>query len=581
MIRWIVRGAVLALLVVLAVPAVRHWREQTPTAPQPLRAFWVPADPLTVGAGTNFPFGGAIAPDGRQFAFPAAHAGAVRLWLQDLSTGQSRALPSTDGAVLPFWSPDGRRVGFFADGKMRAIDLSSGSVHDLADAPAPRGGTWNAAGEIAFAPGAGGGLMVRSTDGSVTSFTTIDEAQRETSHRWPAFLADGRHVAYLVRAAEASREGIWMAAIDQPASTRRVVGADAQAIVAGTTLLFASDEALMAQPLDPATGSPVGRATLVGLPVGRGPLDQLFATATPEVLVYSAPGTTLRELRWVERDGVEVARLGEPVEAWDLRVAPDNARVAVTELDAQLRTLDVWIQEGGQPVPRRLSPSTSADEGAVWSPDGTRVAWVSGGRRVTIRGAGAVLPEQVVATFDPPVRTWDWSRDGRWLVVGRSKADTREDLWLVPSSGTGEARAYTTAAFNQRDGVVSPDGRFMAYASDESGHFDLYVDTFPTPHARTRVTTAGGTEPRWRRDGRELYFRRGSEVHVVTFGDVASGARVESGIGRITSARLFDTGLDLRAYDVSADGRRFLLNLPGSSHAPRAASLVVNWLRTP
>ncbi len=415
--------------------------------------------------------------------------------------------------------------------------------------------------------------MIREADGAARPLTTIDAAAREVSHRWPAFLPDGRHVVYAVRAAEAGRSGTWVATIDASSPPQRLFSGDTQAIVAGTSLLYASDEALVAQALDPATWAPVGRAELVGLPAGRGPLDQLFASASADVLIYGAPGTPLRELRWVARDGTGASRLGEPVDAWDLRIAPDGARVAVTELDPQLRTLDVWIQDGQRAVPLRVSPSTNADEGVAWSPDGTRLAWVSAGRRVTIRGAGAVLPEQVVGTFDPPVRLWDWSRDGRWLIAGRTDASTNDDLWLVPQAG-GEAEAYTTASFNQRDAAVSPDGRWLAYASDESGHFDIYIDTFPRPGARIRVTTAGGSAPRWRADGGELYFRRGQELHAAAV--TSRGAALELR----ASVRLFDAGDDLRAYDVSPDGRRFLLNVPASSAAPRAATLVVNWSRT-
>jgi Tol biopolymer transport system component len=285
------------------------------------------------------------------------------------------------------------------------------------------------------------------------------------------------------------------------------------------------------------------------------------------VLIYGPPGTTLRELRWTARDGSVIGRMGEPLDAWDLRISPDGTRVAITELDPQSRTLDVWIRERSQPVPKRLSISTDADESGVWSPDGNRIAWVAARRRVSIRGAGAVLPEQVVATSDPPVHVWDWSRDARALLVGRTAADTRDDLWIVSLPDDDKQSPYAAAPFNQRHGVFAPDGRSIAYASDESGQFDIYVDTYPQPGSRIRVTTAGGTEPRWRGDGREIFFRRGSEIHAVAIGGSEVGA----------SERLFDAGASIRSYDVTADGKRFLLNLPASSSAPRAATLVVNW----
>jgi Tol biopolymer transport system component len=493
-------------------------------------------------------------------------AGVVTLWLQDLRTGETRALPGTDGAAAPFWAPDGSRIGFFAGGRVRAIDLAGGTAADLAEAPAARGAAWNAAGDLVFAPLAAGSLVRRAADGSISTFTTVDKAAGESAHTWPSFLPDGRHVIFLVAATDRSRAGIWIAALDDPASRRRLFASDAQAIVEGHTLLFVNDLALMMQRLDPATLQPDGRAGLAGVPAGRGPLGQIFATAASDVLIYGAPGTALRELRWVSRDGASLGRASEPVDAWDLRIAPDGRRVAVTEMDPQLRTLDVFIRHASQPVATRLSPSTDVDDSGVWSPDGLRIAWAAPRRHVMIRGAGAVLPEQTIASFDSPVQVWDWSRDGRALVIGRRHADTGDDLWIQPPTEGAAATPYVAAQFNQAYAVFSPDGRSIAYASDESGKFDIYVDTFPRPGARVRVTTAGGTEPRWSRDGRELYYRRGSELHAA----VIAGAEIRS------NDRLFDAGAPIRSYDVAPDGR-FLINLPASSHMTAAVTIVSNW----
>ncbi len=412
--------------------------------------------------------------------------------------------------------------------------------------------------------------MRRTADGGVTTLTTPDRETGETGHSWPAFLPDGQHVAYLATSSDRTRAGIWLTSLTDPSSRTRVASSDAQPLIAGHTLLVLNDAALMAQPLDPITWMPAGRTTLAGRPAGRGPLGQLFATAGADVLIYGQPGSRLRELRWVSREGATLGQAGEPAESWDLRIAPDGRRVAVTQLDPQLRTLDVWIRDGSQPVPTRLSLGTDIDESAVWSPDGLRVAWVGKRRHILIRGAGAVLPEQTAATFDePPLQLWDWSRDGGLLLAGRTDAQTRDDLWVLPQIEGGTPGAYLAGSFNQTYGAFSPDGRHVAYASDESGQFEIYVDTFPQPGTRIRVTTAGGTEPRWRRDGRELYFRRGGEVHVVRLSDRMAVASL---------AMLFDAGAPIRAFDVTPDGARFLVNLPASSAAPRSATMIVNWI---
>lgn len=574
MTRRILTAATALVAVLLAVPAIRHWREQPPpppSPPQPLKTAWIPPEGVEVGAGGDYPFGLALAADGRRLVYPAAKAGVVTLWLHDLRTGEARALPGSDGAAAPFWSPDGSRVGFFASGRLRAIDLAGGSVSDLADAPSPRGGAWNAAGDLLYTPAANGALVKRSADGAVTAFTTLDTLHGESSHSWPAFLPDGQHVVFLVTASDRSRGGIWIASIAEPASRRRLMAADTQAVVADHTLLFLNDLALMAQPIDPQTWELAGRAALAGLHAGRGPRGQIFATAAADVVIFGAPGTMLRELRWVARSGDTLGRASEPVDAWDVRIAPDGRRVAVTEIDPQLRTLDVFIRAGSQPVPTRLSLSTDVDESGVWSPDGLRIAWAGRRRSVMIRGAGAVLPEQTIATLEPPVQVWDWSRDGKTLLIGRTHPETRDDLWLQPPVEDAPAQPYVTAAFNQAYAVFSPDGRWVAYASDESGKFDIYVDSYPEPRSRVRVTTAGGTEPRWNRDGSELYFRRGSEIHAVAL--MPAGGALEVG----AMERLFDAGAAIRSYDATHDGLRFLVNVPASSAAQRSVTIITNW----
>jgi Tol biopolymer transport system component len=350
----------------------------------------------------------------------------------------------------------------------------------------------------------------------------------------------------------------------------RLVASNAQPLVAGNQLLFLNDQTLLAQPLDLDARRLVGRSQAAGFGVGHGPLGQTLATAASDLLIFGATGSARRELRWVTRTGETIGRASEPVDAWDVRIAPDGRRVATTEVDPQLRTLDVFIREGTQPVARRLSPSTDVDESGVWSPDGLRVAWASRRRQVMIRGAGAVLPEQAIATFDPPVLVWDWSRDGRQLLIGRSTAGTRDDLWILAPREGAEPQPYATAAFNQTFGAFSPDGRFIAYASDESGKFDIYADTVPRGVSRVRITTAGGTEPRWNRDGSELFFRRGSEIHAVKLNRQGSSLIVGA------MDRLFDAGAPVRSYDVSLDGR-FLLNLPADTKSRSPIMVVHHW----
>ena len=551
-----------ATAALLAVPAIHHWRErppEPPPPPQPLRSAWLPPEGITAGSGGDYPFGLSLARDGRSLVLPATQSGIVSLWLMDLRDGATRQLPGTEGATLPFWSSDGSKIGFFANGRVRMIDLASGQVSDLAEAGSGRGAAQNAAGDLVFASATG--LMKRSRDGAITPFTTLDG---DTAHSWPAFF-DDTHVIFQVTSARSERAGIWIASLADPKTRRRIIETDAQAIVADHVILYLRDRSLMAQQFDPATREPGPRPAVVGMNVGRGPLGQIFATAANDVLIYGAPGTALRQLKWLSRDGSTIGSPGEPVDAWDLRIAPDGRRIVVTEVDRQLRTLDVFIRTAGQPAPLRLSLSTDADDSGVWSPDGLRIAWAQR-RKVMMRGAGAVLAEQTIAAFDTPVQVWDWSRDGRSLLIGRKSNDTGDDLWIQPPTEGAAAQPYAVAPFNQAFAVFAPDGRAIAYASDESGQFDIYIDSYPKPGARARLTTTGGTEPRFSADGRELYFRRGSEIHAIGL----DGFEVRS------TARLFDAGAAIRAYDVSRDGQ-FLLNVPAENHAPAAATIVSHW----
>ena len=594
--RTIVTIAACVAAVAFAIPAIRHWRERprAPVAPaQPLRSTWNAPGDVVAGAGAEYSFGLSLAADGRQLVYPATKAGVVALWLHDLSSGATRALPGTDTAAMPFWAPDMTRIGFFAAGKIRSIDLASGTTSDLADSSGGRGAAWNGSGDLVFAPSPNGPLMRRDASGSIAAITTLEPG--ETSHTWPSFLPDGRHLMFLVTSSQPSRSGIWIASLDDPSARKRLIGADAQAIVPSTqnlktselqnlktselqnlktsepqnlTILFLNDLALMAQSLDARTFEPTGRAAVVGLQAGRGPLGQIFATASDDVLIYGASGTSLRELQWLKRDATPAGSASEPIDAWDLRIAPDGKRIVVSEIDRQLRTLDVFIRTGSQPAPVRLSLSTDVDESGVWSPDGLRIAWAGQRRKVMVRGAGAVLPEQTIATFDSPVQVWDWSRDGRSLLVGRRSSDTGEDLWIQPPVEGAAAQPYTTAPFDQVYGAFSPDGRSIAYASSESGQFDVYVDSFPKPGTRVRVTTAGGTEPRWSNDGRELFFRRGSAIHTVRFN---SAREIES------VAQLFDLKDAIRSFDVSRDGR-FIVNMPSSNNSRGMATIISNWM---
>jgi Tol biopolymer transport system component len=563
-------AAIVTLLTIVAGVAtaviVRSRRRASPIMPA-LRLSLEPPDELADN-GSLFQLGLALSPDGRRLVFAAANDGTTQLWMRDLSQGDVQPLVGTSGGVLPFWSPDGGAVAFFAATKLRVFRFDDGSVQDLADAPSPQGGTWHPNGDILFAPEADIALLRRQPSGTVTSFTTL--LANESSHRHPRLARDGLEVVFYVRSPESPRQGIWMARYDQPATRQRLVGSDAHGVVVDDALLYASDSALVAQRVDFDKGALVGRTVLLGTSVGRGPQNELFASAAADVLVFGTPSSGLRELRWFDRDGRVAGVLGEPMTAADVRLAPAANAVAVTRADPQMKTFDIWVYEGDRPLPRRLSSSVDSDDSPAWSRDGARLAWVSGRRSVTTRAARAELPEMPLHTFMNSVRVTDWSPDSQWIVVSESQPRSRSDILLLPSSGKGGARVYAQSPFNESQGVVSSDGRWLAYASDESGRFEIYVDAFPAPGRRARLTVGGGTAPRWSGTSRALYFSRGTEIHTVQL--TLDGATAEA----LSSTRLFDAGAEIRAYDVTPDANRFLLNLPAGEGVAKPMTVIVN-----
>jgi hypothetical protein len=572
----IIAGAAIATAGALAVPAWRHLHE-TPAPPPPaLRLALMSGNDLSMGAGPDHPFGLTLSPDGRRIVFPAARAGAAQLWVRDLTTDDIAALPGSENGVLPFFARDRRQLAFFADGRLKLLSFETGQVADLAEAPAPRGGAWDGAGNIIFAPRNDGGLMRRKAeDGGIEPFTALDANAGETSHRFPVVDDEGRHVIFFVRAQEAQRSGIWIAPIDRPEARARLIGSPAHGLVSGEWLIYGRDEALLAQRLttDDAGAMPAltGRPLLLGTPVGTSALNQLSASVAADAVVFGAPQPELRELRWIDRQDATASTLAAGVDAWDVRIAPRGGRVAVIERDPQLGTLDVQVYEGGRPLPRRISQAIGGDESPAWSRDGSRLAWVQAGRTITVRGALAELPEQNVRRFDVPLRLWDWAPDGQRFAIGFSRPATREDIFIVAANGTGEPAAYAQSAFNETHAAISPDGRWLAYASDESGQLEIYVDAFPEPGRRARVSVGGGAEPRWVASGHELLFRRGSEIHAVTisFGEAAPEATA--------TTRLADAGGEIRSFDVSPDGQRIVANVPAPDSKADPATVVINW----
>jgi Tol biopolymer transport system component len=523
----------------------------------------------------------AISPDGLRVVFGAGG----KLWLRSLATGIAGPLAATEGARFPFWGPDSRSIGFFSDGKLKIMEASGGPVQTICDAPNPRGGAWGKSGVIAFVPDISTGLSrVAASGGTASPLTTLTDRKKHTTHRWPYFLPDGKHVLYLAanHANPRSEEsGIYVVSLDGGAP-QRLMSSYSSAQYASGSLLSVRDTSLMATPFDPrriaVTGPAVRIADDVNLDTGvwRG----TFTVSETGVFAYliAQEGGGGR-LTWVDFSGRKLATIGEKSSAYSPELSPDGRRASVVMGDPNN---DVWVHELSRGVRTRLTTDIQAQVAPVWSPDGSQIVFIQGlkeGREefvVSIVAADGAGKLKEVYQSKERFEVSDWSPDGRYFLMDRGNIGST-DLWVFPVNDPGKAFPLVQSTFLEHGGQFSPDGRWVAYVSRHSGRDEVYVTSFPGGGTRWQVSGSGGTQPRWSPDGRELYFlSAGDELMAAVIDTV--GSRFEVGEVR----PLFRVNMfagprhGLYGYDVSHDGKRFLVNDAGEASVPRVA-LVTNW----
>jgi len=569
---WMAAFVVAALgMVAMAVPALRHLRETPP--PETRLEISTPA--------TDQPGHFALSPDGRQIVFVASGDGASRLWVRSLGATTAQPLAGTDGAVLPFWSPDGRSVGFFADGALKRLDFGGGAPQTLAPAVNGRGGTWNAEGVIVFAPSATAPLLrVSATGGTVSAVTTLDPQQ--SGQLLPFFLPDGRRLLFSAFGGP-DAQGIYLSALDGSAPTRLapdlsqavyLPAAPGNASGGDGWLLWAREQTLVAQRLD------LDRQTLVEDPVTLADrMMGLIAGSTttggwsvaPGLVAYRTGAGGQQQLTWVDSSGTARGTVGDPDGSLlRPRVSPDGRRVVVNRT-VQGNT-DLWLMDGARTS--RLTFDAAGDDWPVWSPDGTRIVFRSrrtgaGDLYQTLtNGAGG---EERLVAGDQSMGPSSWYPDGRFLLYMMN-----DDLWVVPMEGDPTPSVFLKTPFREAYGAFSPDGRWVAYHSNESGRTEIYVRPFVPPVSpnsatgtpaaaaggQRQVSTAGGIMAVWRPDGNALYYLNPAgammAAPITVVGDgLEPGAPVV-----LFPTRIVGGGVDNqtgRQYDVAPDGR-FLIN---------------------
>jgi eukaryotic-like serine/threonine-protein kinase len=578
---WALLAVATSALVALGVLGTLYVR---PPRPEPVVTR---LDVITAPTRDAFSF--ALSSDGRQIAFVANGEKGSQLWVRPLDQAEAQPLAGTDGASFPFWAPDGRAVGFFADGKLKRSDLSGGAIQVLADAPAPRGGTWNPDGIIVFAPTGVDPLMrVAAVGGAVTPVTQLGVGQ--ASHRWPQFLPDGRRFLFLAALGSLQTRSVFVGSLDGGEPARVMPAETAAAYGPPGYLLLVSQGVLTAYPFDTTRATVVGEPTPVAQAVGidDGTFHSAFSVSGSGVLAYRAGAGSKRQLVWVDRTGKMVGSIGPPDENMPAApaLAPDGQRTAVARLVQG--NIDLWLMETSRNVASRITFDAAIDNSPLWSPDASQIVFRSSRKGVHdlfVKPANGTTDEQPLLVTSQGKSPLDWSRDGRFLLYSTQDPKTGSDLWVLPMMGEGKPFAIVQGSFDEIEGQFSPDGRWLAYASDESGHYEIYIRSFPEAGGKWQVSTAGGVQPRWQHDGHELFYvasdARLMAVSIHLAPDtraLEAGAPVALFPTRLAAGvNIATTGFQARAqYGVASDGR-FLMNIASDEAVTSPITVALNW----
>ena len=573
--RWLGVAAALLLAVTFAGGWMISRRRQTPPEQRVLR---VAIDSPNVSSGPFMPSiqvaAMSLSPDGIFVTYRAQVGGQTGLWLQPLDGSAGRLVPGTADANLPFWSPDSKHIGFFIGNVLQKYDLASGIVSTICEA-AQRGGAWLSDDTIIYGSERGV-FRVPAAGGTPSQFTTLDTSLGEYTHGLPVALPGNRFL-YSALSRKQENNAVYVSMVANPRERRRLVSTSQNALFANggdgkTYLIWLSGQDLLAQQIDVRTlmltGEP--RPLLEKVPVRNGPLLPVFTSGTGLLLFDRSSDAS--QLNWVDETGARLSTAGDAGEYSDFRIAPDGRRVAAARF--AFNRSDIWILDPQRGLSDRFTFS-SFNRYPVWSPDGASIVYGSQGggfiRKQTTGGA----EETVLLRAGQPR---DWSKDGRFLLYQNAGVGTKADLWIVsitPGGSVGDPVPYLHTEFNEDQGrfFPEPNPRWVAYQSDQTGRTEVYIGSFPRADRRIQVSTAGGSHPRWRGDGRELFYVSGQILMAVS---VRAG---RDSIEAATPKALFKlpapSASVTSSYDVGKEGRTFLVREPLES--PQPLQLIENW----
>jgi serine/threonine protein kinase/Tol biopolymer transport system component len=583
--RWALVGA--GLLMTFAAGIAVGWRYLAPIPPPPpvvqfdvLPPIDAKLSPAPVASVPQI----AISPDGRQVAFVAAKRRSLsQIYLRSIDGSEVRVLADTDGASFPFWSPDGRFLAFFAGGKLKKIAVAGGVAQVLCDAPAGRGGSWSADGVIIFSATPNAGLSsISSEGGPISAATTNNQTEHAIGHNWGQFLPDGRHFLYYQRAGDANFQGIFVGELGQTSHSARVLAISGMAVYSDRHLAYVRDGVLFVQAFDERTFKVSGEAIRIADHVGyfSGSFGYSAIAAAGGVLAYGPAVDTATALEWFTRDGKSAGRLGKPGVYTSPRFSFDQKTVAVAASGETMAERDLWNFDVARNAPSRMTSDPAADWFPAWSPDGSQIYFGSTRLGITsvFHKAGAGQDEKLDAA-QPRFATYpaDVSADGRLLLCTQS-TETGYDLVVTPLADPSKVVPFLVTRFNEAQARFAPNTRWIAYASDESGQYDVYVRPYPAANTQARISLSGGMQPEWRRDGKELFYVA-ADGKMMAVPVSITGATFEAG----TPTPLFSVEVPEATapypghYAVTADGQRFLVNTVIDQPTRPALTVVLNW----
>jgi hypothetical protein len=570
-----------AWLMVAAIASIATWILKPLSSPllQPVSRLTITLPPGQQLAGLDHGPAVALSSDGTQIAYIARQGGVQQLYLRAMDSLVAKPIPGTDGAVNPFFSPDRQWVGFFADGKLKKASMSGGAVLSIGEAASPNGASWGSQGTIAFAPTNVSSIQQMPDTGS-TATPLSNFNNQENSHRWPEFLPDGKTVLF----AAGLTAGNWASAqvTVQPPGTgsrRNLVPGTAPRFAASGHLVYAQVGNLMAVPFDPQRLALTGAA----IPVVEGVLQSAsngyaqYDLSNTGSLVYVSGGlqSNQSKLVWVNRNGTE-----QPLSAPEhnyvyVRLSPNGRRVAVAIAEDQ--GSQVWLYDFQETL-TRLTFVGLANNVPTWTPDGKRIAFLSNkeGQNVFWQLADGSGGLEQLTTNDFLHAALSFTPDGQQMAFIESNPTTGYDIWVMRMSDR-KAQPFIRTPFNESCPQFSPDGHWMAYVSNESAHNEIYVQSYPGPGGKWQISTEGGTEPVWNRNGRELFYRNGNKMMAV---DVATQPTFAGGKPRVLfEGPYVPTPATFPNYDVSPDGQRFLMLKPSEQDqaAQTQINVVLNW----